>query len=51
VPGSVGARRSRDNGIASGRLFRRRGSSAEVAPGTDLSWLLSTTSRFDAPDS
>jgi dipeptidase E len=39
------------NGIASGRLFRRRGSPAEVAPGTDLSWLLSTTSRFDAPDS
>jgi dipeptidase E len=39
------------NGIAGGRLFRRGSAPRDVAPGTDLSWLLSTTARFDISDS
>jgi dipeptidase E len=39
------------NGRPGGRLFRRASPPVEVPMGTDLSWLLhTTTSRFDVPD-
>jgi dipeptidase E len=39
------------NGIASGRLFRRGSPPGDIAPRSDLSWLLNATSRFDVPQS
>ncbi len=37
------------DGVAGGRLFRRGAESAPLAPGDDLSWMLSLTPRFDSP--
>jgi len=36
-------------GIAGARLFSRNADPQEIVPGTDLSWLLGITARFDQP--
>jgi dipeptidase E len=36
-------------GGTGGRLFQRGQEPAELAPSTDLSWLLTVTTRFDQP--
>lgn len=36
-------------GVASARLFQRGPDPRDIAPGTDLSWLLDARMRFDTP--
>jgi dipeptidase E len=36
-------------GVAGARLFRRGAAAAELAAGSDVSWLLDLPARFDVP--
>ena len=45
---AVSGRHAALSGASTGRLFRRGAPPAEVPAGTDLSFLLQVTSRFDA---